>query len=145
MRRARQRARTLRGTRLSPPIPRPRARPPSASAVFCQLAARVKKAPAGALAVATAEAAFAAFDPEGTGAVSAAAFRDIFSSTLAETAAGGASVKGVVDAAFLDALAAYADPDMSGTVRYGPFLARLEADARAAELVKARETVAGAR
>ena len=102
--------------------------PPTSTAVFCQLAARAKKAPSGPAAVSAAEAAFAVFDPEGTGSVSVATFRDMFS-TLSEVR--------ITDTGYLDALVAYADPDMSGFVRYETLCEKLDQDARAAATHKA--------
>ena len=75
-----------------------------------------------------AEAAFAVFDPEGTGSVSVATFRDMFS-TLSEVR--------ITDTGYLDALVAYGYPDMSGFVRYETLCEKLDQDARAAATHKA--------
>ena len=90
---------------------------------FCQLAERIKKAPSGPSAISTAEAAFAVFDAEGTGSVSVAVFREIFSKF---------SDQKIFDEEFIDALVLYADPEMTGNVRYGSLCQRLDADNRIA-------------
>ena len=96
---------------------------PTLLSAFCQIAARIKKAPSGSSAISSAEAAFAVFDTEGTGSVSVAVFREIF---------GKFSDQKIFDEEFIDALVLYADPDMSGNVRYGSLCQRLDADNRIA-------------
>lgn len=90
---------------------------------FCQMCAKSARETSGAGGVAALERAFAAFDPDGTGTVTAAALRDIFAEK-SDTPLG--------DKETLDALVAYADADGGGVVKYRDFATRLIADAAAA-------------